>query len=656
MPNILSQEEVTRLIEASSSLFQRALLMVLYGTGMRRAEIARLKIADIDSQRMIIHVVDGKGHKDRDLPLSPALLETLRAYWRWLKPRIYLFPSRMHRDCERPISDKAVWLACIQAAKRAGIRKPTSPHLVRHSYATHLLEAGTDLRTIQLLLGHEDLETTARYLHQGSTSGLTRGENLPDHPYGHLFIASSLLSIGLLQSAIDAHHIKLPHGFIPMFTSYLLHPVRLLSKFKDWQEARKLRNIEERRPATKRRITHLIPVIAGIAGALTAALLLFPPWNETINIPYRLHSLRASGYGWIWSPPSPSSLRASIGVDWDRMRLEVFALWALVAPILLAIWYREGIRQGDTETQSGSEPPHGDVERQPQPDPKSASTNSEIVRHISPQERELAERRKELAILQEEAEQLLRKGLELQNAASADSQGQGPINPYANLPRPEGLHPELQTTVEYIKQILAGVQPDVAATNLGMTPEDQESAHVAHYFMPETLAQVEQENERSESLLKKYKEMDQEAFRCFEKGHELDPMNAELSYLLAQNYYFGDGVQQNEEKAAALYRHAAERGHPEAQYMLSVCCRNGKGVAQDNAQAAKLLRKAAEQGSTSAQYDLALAYKYGQLGVQQDAAQAATWFRRVAERGHGPGIQPPRPTLTNRGARPSRED
>ena len=132
---------------------------------MRRAEIARLKIADIDSQRMVIHVVDGKGHKDRDLPLSPALLETLCAYWRWLKPRTYLFPSRTHRDCEQPISDKTVWLACTKAAKEAGIRKPTSPHLVRHSYATHLLEAGTDLRTIQILLGHEDLETTARYLH-----------------------------------------------------------------------------------------------------------------------------------------------------------------------------------------------------------------------------------------------------------------------------------------------------------------------------------------------------------------------------------------------------------------------------------------------------------------------------------------------------------
>jgi site-specific recombinase XerD len=165
LPKILSREEVARLVDASSGLFERTLLMVLYGTGMRRSEVARLKIADIDSQRMVIHVVDGKGHKDRDLPLSPALLETLRAYWRWLKPRTYLFPSRMHRDHEQPITDKIVWRACTEAAKRAGIRKPASPHLIRHSWATHLLEAGTDLRTIQLLLGHEDLEVTARYLH-----------------------------------------------------------------------------------------------------------------------------------------------------------------------------------------------------------------------------------------------------------------------------------------------------------------------------------------------------------------------------------------------------------------------------------------------------------------------------------------------------------
>jgi site-specific recombinase XerD len=165
LPSILSQEEVARLINASSSLFQRTLLVVLCGTGMRRSELARVKIAHIDSQRMIIHVVDGKGHKDRDLPLSPALLETLRAYWRWLKPRTYLFPSRMHRDREQPISDKTVWHACTKAAKKAGIRKRVSPHLIRHSWGTHLLEAGTDLRTIQLLLGHEDLETTAKYLH-----------------------------------------------------------------------------------------------------------------------------------------------------------------------------------------------------------------------------------------------------------------------------------------------------------------------------------------------------------------------------------------------------------------------------------------------------------------------------------------------------------
>jgi integrase/recombinase XerD len=165
LPSILSQEEVERLISASTNLFQRTLLMVLYGTGMRRAEIVRLKIDHIDSQRMIIHVIDGKGHKDRDLPLSPTLLENLRVYWRWLKPRIYLFPSRMHRDHEQPISDKIVWRACTQAAKKAGIRKRVSPHLVRHAFATHLLEAGTDLRTIQILLGHEDLEVTAKYLH-----------------------------------------------------------------------------------------------------------------------------------------------------------------------------------------------------------------------------------------------------------------------------------------------------------------------------------------------------------------------------------------------------------------------------------------------------------------------------------------------------------
>lgn len=165
LPGILSKEEVERLINASGTLFHRTILMVLYGTGMRRSEVARLRLSDIDSQRMIIRVVDGKGGRDRDLPLSPALLETLRAHWRWLKPDTFLFPTRSPGEVEKPISDKAVWHICVDTAQRAAIRKRVTPHTLRHSWATHLLEAGTDLRTIQLLLGHEDLETTARYLH-----------------------------------------------------------------------------------------------------------------------------------------------------------------------------------------------------------------------------------------------------------------------------------------------------------------------------------------------------------------------------------------------------------------------------------------------------------------------------------------------------------
>jgi integrase/recombinase XerD len=166
LPTVLSREEVSRLINAAGTLFRRTLLMTLYGTGMRRAELAHLKVGDIDSQRMIIRVVAGKGGKDRDLPLSPALLEILREYWRWRKPLLYLFPTRTClRRLDQPISDKTVWIACSEAARRAGISKHVTPHTLRHSWATHLLEAGTDLRTIQVLLGHGDLETTAQYLH-----------------------------------------------------------------------------------------------------------------------------------------------------------------------------------------------------------------------------------------------------------------------------------------------------------------------------------------------------------------------------------------------------------------------------------------------------------------------------------------------------------
>ena len=166
LPTVLSREEVSRLINAAGTLFRRTLLMTLYGTGMRRSELAHLKVGDIDSQRMIIRVVAGKGGKDRDLPLSPALLETLREYWRWRKPKLYMFPTRTRRrKVDEAISDKTVWIACSDAARRAGIRKRVTPHTLRHSWATHLLEAGTDLRTIQVLLGHGDLETTAQYLH-----------------------------------------------------------------------------------------------------------------------------------------------------------------------------------------------------------------------------------------------------------------------------------------------------------------------------------------------------------------------------------------------------------------------------------------------------------------------------------------------------------
>src|SRR5438445_6820056 len=124
LPTVLSPEEVSRLINAAGTLFRRTLLITLYGTGMRRAELARLKVSDIDSQRMMMRVNCGKGGRSRDLPLSPALLETLREYWRWRKPKTYLFPSRdPRRGSEQPISDKSVRLACREAAHHAGLNK-----------------------------------------------------------------------------------------------------------------------------------------------------------------------------------------------------------------------------------------------------------------------------------------------------------------------------------------------------------------------------------------------------------------------------------------------------------------------------------------------------------------------------------------------------
>jgi len=167
LPAILSQDEVARLIDAAYTPYHRVLLMTLYGTGVRRAELTHLKVSDIDSQRMVIHVQGGKGRKDRDVMLSPKLLEALREHWRSLrrKPSIWLFPGNRWHTGDQPIDTKAVWQACKQAARRAGIDKEVHPHTLRHCFATHLLEAGADLRTIQVLLGHRDLEETTIYLH-----------------------------------------------------------------------------------------------------------------------------------------------------------------------------------------------------------------------------------------------------------------------------------------------------------------------------------------------------------------------------------------------------------------------------------------------------------------------------------------------------------
>jgi len=129
-------------------------------------ELIRLKVEDIDSQRMIVHIRQGKRNRDRDVPLTPKLLQTLREYWRWMKPKTYLFPGMVDNwRADKPMTSKCVWMAVRDAAERAGIGKRVSPHTLRHCFATHLLENGTDLCTIQMLLGHVDLESTAVYLH-----------------------------------------------------------------------------------------------------------------------------------------------------------------------------------------------------------------------------------------------------------------------------------------------------------------------------------------------------------------------------------------------------------------------------------------------------------------------------------------------------------
>jgi site-specific recombinase XerD len=160
LPEVLSPEEVALLLHCAPSLKHKAALSVAYGCGLRVSEIVHLKVADIDSARMLIRVEQGKGRKDRYVMLSPNLLDLLRAWWRTARPQGWLFPGR---DPGQPITTRQLDRACKAAAETAALDKRVSMHTLRHSFATHLLERKTDIRVIQVLLGHKKLDTTARY-------------------------------------------------------------------------------------------------------------------------------------------------------------------------------------------------------------------------------------------------------------------------------------------------------------------------------------------------------------------------------------------------------------------------------------------------------------------------------------------------------------
>jgi site-specific recombinase XerD len=161
LPVVMSPEEVSEFLDAVESLKHRVILTVCYAAGLRISEAVHLTPAAIDSRRMTIRVEQGKGRKDRYVMLSPKLLEILRDYYRRVRPKQWLFPGDLPGQ---PITASAVEDACRTVRYRADLAKPVTPHALRHAFAVHLLEAGTDLRTIQLLLGHRSLNTTAKYL------------------------------------------------------------------------------------------------------------------------------------------------------------------------------------------------------------------------------------------------------------------------------------------------------------------------------------------------------------------------------------------------------------------------------------------------------------------------------------------------------------
>ena len=167
LPVILSADEVMQFLAAVPNLKHRTALMTAYAAGLRVSEVVRLRIADIDSGRMLIRVEQGKGGRDRYVMLSPQLLGMLRGYWRETRPAHWLFPGH---DESRPLDASVLQWACRTARTAAKLGKPVTVHTLRHSFATHLLEAGTDIRTIQVLLGHHDLSTTARYTQVATTT------------------------------------------------------------------------------------------------------------------------------------------------------------------------------------------------------------------------------------------------------------------------------------------------------------------------------------------------------------------------------------------------------------------------------------------------------------------------------------------------------
>jgi len=162
LPVTMSPDEVGRLLAAVAGLRDRAAMEIAYAGGLRLKEVLHLKLTDIDSERMILRVDQGKGKKDRNVMLSPTLLATLRAYWKEARPRVWLFPGLTGKT---PLNETVIQRAFKQAKDAAGIAKPVSFHSLRHSFATHLLESGVNVRTIQALLGHRSLGSTQRYIH-----------------------------------------------------------------------------------------------------------------------------------------------------------------------------------------------------------------------------------------------------------------------------------------------------------------------------------------------------------------------------------------------------------------------------------------------------------------------------------------------------------